>query len=291
MVEGNIPSVVPRWTIAVHAVQLVFAIVVLGLDAYGIRYIPYNALIFSLVVCLCTMAVCAYLIAAQTFLHNMYNVYIALAVHAWLLLFWVIDLGLVANLAAMWGNGDRCFTTSYGWGGTYCYTKRDLAHVAKRDYGYTTYAAYYGALAAGAVFAAVQLVTWTLTSFILIMSWNKHRTAAVNVHPGQAPPPQYANTGQAVPMEKYGQPPAVSTPQATYAQPVQQPYPPYAQDPVGRQDTVSPVSNVGGYAPPASTVSQLSSPQHTGQHAYPPNATEVHTDPYNPHVPELANHR
>jgi hypothetical protein len=41
---------VPRWLIIIHAVQFLFAIVVLGLDAYGIKYIPYNALIFSLVV-------------------------------------------------------------------------------------------------------------------------------------------------------------------------------------------------------------------------------------------------
>ena len=39
----------PRWTIIIHGVQLLFAVVILGLDAYGIRWIPYNALIFSLV--------------------------------------------------------------------------------------------------------------------------------------------------------------------------------------------------------------------------------------------------
>lgn len=64
--------------------------------------------------CLCTMAVGAYLIVSQTILPKMYNVYIALAVHIWLLIFWVVDLGLVANLAAMWGRGDYCFTSYYG---------------------------------------------------------------------------------------------------------------------------------------------------------------------------------
>ena len=141
--------------------------------------------------CLCTMAVCAYLIASQTLLPKMYNVYVSLALHIWLLIFWVVDLGLVANLAAMWGRGDYCFTTYYGCtsvperrllarlstlspyiaalqslsvrdtiltpslytdGSTYCYTKRDLQ---KRDT--TTFGAYYGVLTAGAVFAAVQL--------------------------------------------------------------------------------------------------------------------------------------
>jgi hypothetical protein len=39
----------PRWTLAIHCVQILFAIIILGLDAYGIRWFAYNALIFSLV--------------------------------------------------------------------------------------------------------------------------------------------------------------------------------------------------------------------------------------------------
>ncbi|KAF2440359.1 hypothetical protein P171DRAFT_489077 [Karstenula rhodostoma CBS 690.94] len=317
MADGQHPSLVPRWTVAVHAVQILFAIVILGFDAYGIKYIAYNALIFSLVVCLCTMAVGAYLIASQTIFPKMYNVYIALAVHVWLLIFWVVDLGLVANLAAMWGRGDYCFTTSYGFGSTYCYLKRDLI---KRD-DYTTFGAYYGVLTAGAVFAAVQLVTWALTGILLILAWNKQRVAGTTTthHSG---PPQYQNNGQSVPMEKYDQPstsaptpgpqygvpqPQYASPQPQYAQPAQPHFTgaPYAQDPVQRQDTVSPVSHAGGYAQGHNhnhnpSVSGVSSPQHTGQPAYPPtpqqqaypqNAAEVHTDPYNPNVPELPNHR
>jgi hypothetical protein len=41
---------VPQWTLIIHIVQAVVAIIILGLDAYGIRWIAYNALIFSLVV-------------------------------------------------------------------------------------------------------------------------------------------------------------------------------------------------------------------------------------------------
>jgi hypothetical protein len=33
-----------------HSVQLILAAVVAGLDSYGIRYVPYNALIYSLAV-------------------------------------------------------------------------------------------------------------------------------------------------------------------------------------------------------------------------------------------------
>ena len=36
--------------VLLHSVQLILAVVVLGLDSYGIQYIPYNALIYSLAV-------------------------------------------------------------------------------------------------------------------------------------------------------------------------------------------------------------------------------------------------
>lgn len=39
----------PRWILGVHVTQIVFAVVILGLDSYGIRWFSYNALIFSLV--------------------------------------------------------------------------------------------------------------------------------------------------------------------------------------------------------------------------------------------------
>lgn len=40
---------VPKWTVIVHGAQMLLAVIILGLDAYGIRWIAYNALIFSLV--------------------------------------------------------------------------------------------------------------------------------------------------------------------------------------------------------------------------------------------------
>jgi hypothetical protein len=41
---------VPRWTLGLHIAQLFLAVIILGLDAYGISFIAYNVLIYSLVV-------------------------------------------------------------------------------------------------------------------------------------------------------------------------------------------------------------------------------------------------
>jgi hypothetical protein len=58
----------------------------------------------------------------------------------------------VANLARIWGTYDDFGGYTYSCY-YYCYSKRDLT---KRE-DTTTYGAYYGALAAGAFFAAVEL--------------------------------------------------------------------------------------------------------------------------------------
>lgn len=71
---------------------------------------------------------------------------------------------------------------------------------------------------------------------------------------------------------------------------------PYPQDPVPRQDTVSPVSSAAyGYAPTA--VSELGTPPTTGA-TYPPNASELgpashqqQRTVYDANVPELADRK
>jgi hypothetical protein len=101
-----------------------------------------------------TLGICIYIVATSLFLHKLYNMYIVLALHLLMVIFWIVDMGLVANLARIW-SGPQC-SYSYWTGNYYCsYGKRDLLNFDKREE--TTVKAYYGALAAGAFFGAVQL--------------------------------------------------------------------------------------------------------------------------------------
>jgi hypothetical protein len=81
--------------------------------------------------------------------------YIVLGMHLLLVIFWIVDMGLVANLARIWAHPDYCYYSYYY--GYICnsYVKRDLSSFMKRDT--TTVKTYYGALAAGAFFGAVEL--------------------------------------------------------------------------------------------------------------------------------------
>jgi hypothetical protein len=252
------------------------------------------------------MATCAYLLVSQLFLHQIYNMYVALGAHALMLLFWIVDLGLVANLARIWGGSTCVYYYGYGYSCDYSYSYS--YSYSKRD-EYTTVGAYRGALIAGALFAAIEFASWIASAVILTMHMNKHRSNAAATNAQHAPPQYAENTvnghnNQAVPMEKFSQTAvpqqqyqqqpysAAPTPQPTYAQPVQgqytqQPQPvTYQPEPVNRTNTVSPVSHVGGYG----NASELSTPQHTGN--YNPNVSELstthNTGHYDPNVSELS---
>jgi hypothetical protein len=161
--DADLPK--PRLAlVALHAFQLTLAIIILGLAAYAVRFIAYNVLVYTLVVAsqplasnmtciadvyqaICTILVCAYLVASHTYLKKIYSPYVAAAYHLWMLIFWVVDLGLFAHLAKLW-QGPEC-TYRYQNGFTCApYEKRDAT---------TTYGTFYAALVAGAVLAAFEL--------------------------------------------------------------------------------------------------------------------------------------
>jgi len=97
--------------------------------------------------------VVAYIFVSTLFAHKLYNVWAHLALHMWMVVFWIVQFSLVANLAAIW-NGPSCSYSPY-YGYSCSYYKRDLSGLQKRDS--TSYGAYFGALAAGAVFGAFEL--------------------------------------------------------------------------------------------------------------------------------------
>jgi hypothetical protein len=91
------------------------------------------------------------MIVSTLVIHKSYNYWAFLALHIWMVIFWIVQFSLVANLAAIW-SGPTCGYSYYT--GYYCYRKRGLG-LDKRDS--TTYGAYFGALVAAAVFGAFEL--------------------------------------------------------------------------------------------------------------------------------------
>lgn len=298
---------VPRWTLGLHIAQIALAIIILGLNAYGVHWIAYNWLVYSMVVCLCTLGVAIYMLVSSLYVHKSYNYWAFLALHLWMLLFWLVQFSGVSRLAAIWG-GYSC-SYSYYWGYSCSFYKRDLGGLHRRDS--VTYGSYFGTLVAAAVLGAFEFVLWGISLIVLGMYIHRHQNAG---HPS-APPPVYSGgPNQAVPMEKYNaqaptQPQYQNVPHPQYAQPVQQQnYPPQPQppqpvynqaqgpqfttpytqqqDPVNRGASISPVTIGGQPMQPSPNTAEMASPQHTGN----PGAAELNTTPNHPtNAPELGN--
>jgi hypothetical protein len=84
------------------------------------------------------------MIASRTFASKYNNIYVSMGLHAWMLVFWIVNLGLVANLAQQW-NPQCSYTKESG---------QICSSYAKRD---TTFRTYFGALVAGAVLAGLEV--------------------------------------------------------------------------------------------------------------------------------------
>lgn len=84
------------------------------------------------------------MIATRTILTKFHNIYVSLALHAWMLVFWIVNLGLTANLAHEW-NPQCSFTPEAG---------KICSSFAKRD---TTFRTYFGALVASAVLISFEV--------------------------------------------------------------------------------------------------------------------------------------
>lgn len=84
------------------------------------------------------------MIASRTFFTRFDNLHVSLGLHAWMLVFWVVNLGLTAQLANDWN--PQCSYTPEA--GKICST------LAKRD---TTFRTYFGALVASAVLIGLEL--------------------------------------------------------------------------------------------------------------------------------------
>jgi len=220
----------PKAVFGLKIAQLVVAIVVLGLCAYGVTYIAFDGDSLMLFTAIATMIITVYYIVAVTAVPTAYNYWAILSLDAFAIIFWIISMSILAwEVAAYSWAYDNYSTCIY----YYCYKKRDV--IAKRD---TSLYTYRNALAAAAGLGGLEFILFVITLVITSIHLHRHRkagghctTGALNTAPAGAAPvtqerkdlelqggpaphpaPQYA------PQPQYTQPP-----QQQHVQPAQQP--------------------------------------------------------------------
>ncbi|TDZ13468.1 hypothetical protein C8035_v004272 [Colletotrichum spinosum] len=106
----------PKGFIALRIVQLVLAVVITGICAFGVYILPFSGNCFMIFVSLSTIIVTVWLVVAEYAMPKIYNLWAVLALDIFLLVFWLCSFGLLASQSAFLFGSAVC--DYYG----YCYS-------------------------------------------------------------------------------------------------------------------------------------------------------------------------
>ncbi|CAJ2500724.1 Uu.00g035770.m01.CDS01 [Anthostomella pinea] len=221
----------PRGFIAVRIIQLVVAVVCLGLCAYGVTYLVYAGDALMLFTAIATIIASVYCLVSHYGPSRFFNYWAILGLDVFLVIFWLISFAILAAQVA----AGFFYSTSDYYDDYYGYYKRSA------DTDTTTYAA---CMAAAAGLGGVEFILYVVSLVIHSIMLYRHRKAGLKCVPGKA---ASATAGgekiQMQPQQPQGYAAAGSPPvQQTYSAPQQQSIyaQPQAPSPLSAQTTGDP---------------------------------------------------
>ncbi|KFX89519.1 hypothetical protein V490_06968 [Pseudogymnoascus sp. VKM F-3557] len=112
----------PLWLGAVRGIQLLLALVTLGLSAYAVSVVgsfsAYNLNIFTSII---TLFYAGYIVVSTFVVPTLFNIWISLIFQAFLAIFWLSTFGTLAALAVAYGAVGRYYNDYYDDDYTYRY--------------------------------------------------------------------------------------------------------------------------------------------------------------------------
>jgi len=176
----------PKAVLGLKIAQLVIAVVVLGLAAYGVTFVAFDGDSLMLFTALVTMIITVYYIVAVTALTSAYNYWAILGLDIFAIVFWIISMSLLAwEVAAFsWAVSDYSGYSSCGYDAYGYYTcdkKRDI-NLTKR--ATTDVYTYRNALAAAAGLGGLEFILFIVTLVMTAIHLHRHRKAGGHCTPG-----------------------------------------------------------------------------------------------------------
>ncbi|KAI2620505.1 hypothetical protein GGR54DRAFT_102670 [Hypoxylon sp. NC1633] len=249
--KEHIP-IYPKGFVAVRIIQLILAIIILGLSAYGIVYLIFAGDALTLFTAIATIITSIYCLVAHFGPPKAYNYWAILGLDIFLVLFWLISFAILASQVASAFAVYHDYANFYG-------DYYDDYETAINIYG--------GCLAGAAGLGGVEFLLYVISLSIHGVMLHRHRTAGLKCMPvgsvgsavGGAPGPDH--------VEKYQM-----QPQSTQVYPQQQQPGPMAGPPQQPQQA---------YYPPQQSPSPLSA-QPTGEGYAHPHSQPQMTNPGQP---------
>jgi len=216
--------------LGLRIVQLLIAITVLGLAAYGVEFLAFDGDGLSLFTALASMIIVVYNLVASIAAPALYNYWAVLGLDIFAVFFWLISFAILASEVAAYQIITYSDACAYNYAGV-CY-KRDLSSLAKR-YATTNVYTYRNALAAASGLGGLEFLLFIATLAITGIYLHRHRTAGGHCMPG-AVGGEAGVHEESKPTELQQQQPVYQQQPAVYQQqPTEQPV--YQQQPVQYQ--------------------------------------------------------
>jgi len=241
--------VLPKGFIALRILQLVTAVAILGLAAYGIHFVSFDGIDLTMFTAIATMIITVYIIVAEFAVPVIYNYWAILGLDIFAVIFWIISFPLLASEVAdfvVFDNYNNDYTCSY-YIGDYCVYKRSLG-LSKR-FWIDSSTTYRNAMAAAAGLGGLEFILFVISLVFTGIWLHRHRKAGGHCMPNSTAA-QVAGPATSYPVEpKVNPDQGEYPPQGAYAPPQQPAYP---------QETYNPAP---GYQQQQSTAPELVHPE------------------------------
>ncbi|PQE10422.1 Integral membrane protein [Rutstroemia sp. NJR-2017a WRK4] len=168
--------------------QLVVAVAVLGLSAYGVYYLSFDGDNMTLFSSLATIIIVVYYLIATLSFPKLYNYWAILGLEILAVIFWVVSFPLlaseIANSLGYYSYSDyySSYGCTYSYDG-YCYYKQKRGlELAKR--ATTTFYTYRNAMIAAAALGGLEFLLFVATLIIVAIGISRHRKNGGHCVPG-----------------------------------------------------------------------------------------------------------
>ncbi|KZL75177.1 integral membrane protein [Colletotrichum tofieldiae] len=164
----------PKGFIAIRVVQLILALIITALCAFGIYLLPFSGNCLMIFVSISTMIVTIWLIVAEFGIPKVYNYWAVLALDIFLVIFWLCSFALLASNVAYLFDSSVC--DYYG----YCYSSTPTG----------LYLVFTACMAAAAGIGGLEFALFVASMAIHSVMLHRHRKAGLRCNPvsfGSAP--------------------------------------------------------------------------------------------------------
>ncbi|KAK0730424.1 hypothetical protein B0H67DRAFT_561659 [Lasiosphaeris hirsuta] len=200
--------VYPKGFMALRIVQLVFAIIVMGLAAYSASWLPTSGNIYIIVVALFTFVTSGYHLASNFKAPNLYNYWAVLGLDCFMVLMWLTSFALLATEARL-----LIAVTNYSY-----YTSADGYFYDDYYSGTASIAPGAACMGAAAGFGAFNFLFHIISLVIHSIRLHRHRTAGGQASAGASHGLPISHHPAAYPQPSQYFPPQQPQPQAAFPQ-------------------------------------------------------------------------